>query len=176
MPRNIPLIIEYAAFFRFNLLFNHLQYKHCIFIYYYCFCCIRNYDGIISSATKTKIAHIYNAIFLLSALITNIISNGFYLSTVFPVFFMAVLLFVARYINVPYNQKTKTRTRSLERGDTVYQSFKDTPIKYILHLYKKANTFFWYTRKLYCTTSYIWNVVSCFNHFLLVLLTKKDLT
>ncbi|PFG78664.1 hypothetical protein DL97_3030, partial [Bacillus sp. YF23] len=51
--------------------------------------------------------HIYNAIFLLSALITNIISNGFYLSTVFPVFFMAVLLFVARYINVPYNQKQK---------------------------------------------------------------------
>ncbi|OUB86102.1 hypothetical protein BK784_33050 [Bacillus thuringiensis serovar medellin] len=24
----------------------------------------------------------------------------------------------------------------------MYQSFKDTPIKYILNLYKKANTFF----------------------------------
>jgi len=54
---------------------------------------------------KQKIAHIYNAILLLSALITNIISNGFYLSTVFPVFFMAILLFIARYIHVPNNKK-----------------------------------------------------------------------
>lgn len=122
---------------------------------------------------KQKIAHIYNAIFLLSALITNIISNGFYLSTVFPVFFMAVLLFVARYINVPYNQnKTKTRTRSLERGDTVYQSFKDTPIKYILNLYKKANTFLVYKEVILNNFSYM-ECFSCLNHFLFVLLTKR---
>ncbi|EEK80360.1 hypothetical protein bcere0009_6030 [Bacillus cereus R309803] len=54
---------------------------------------------------KQKIAHIYNALFLLSALITNVISNGLYLSTVFPVFFMAILLFIARYVNVPNNKK-----------------------------------------------------------------------
>ncbi|MEM5671088.1 hypothetical protein AAHB54_00165, partial [Bacillus cereus] len=40
-----------------------------------------------------------------SALITNIISNGFYLTTVFPVFFMAILLFIARYIHIPNNKK-----------------------------------------------------------------------
>ncbi|HFR4220851.1 MULTISPECIES: hypothetical protein [Bacillus] len=105
MPRNIPLIIEYAAF---------LGLICCLIIYntnivflsiIIAFVALEIMMESFQVQLKQKIAHIYNAIFLLSALITNIISNGFYLSTVFPVFFMAVLLFVARYINVPYNQK-----------------------------------------------------------------------
>ena len=67
---------------------------------------------------------------------------------------------------------TKTRTRSLERGDTVYQSFKDNPIKYILNLYKKQ-ILFWYTRKLYGTISPLWNVISRLNYILLALLIKR---
>ncbi|AFQ16940.1 hypothetical protein CON48_26730 [Bacillus thuringiensis] len=105
MPRNIPLIIEYVAF---------LGLICCLIIYntnivflsiIIAFVALEIMMESFQVQLKQKIAHIYNAIFLLSALITNIISNGFYLSTVFPVFFMAVLLFVARYINVPYKQK-----------------------------------------------------------------------
>lgn len=154
MPRNIPLIIEYVAF---------LGLICCLIIYntnivflsiIIAFVALEIMMESFQVQLKQKIAHIYNAIFLLSALITNIISNGFYLSTVFPVFFMAVLLFVARYINVLIT-KTKTRTRSLERGDTVYQSFKDAPIKYILHLYKKANTFLVYKEVILHNFSYM---------------------
>ncbi len=58
----------------------------------------------------------------------------------------------------------------------MYQSFKDNPIKYILNLYKKTNTFFWYTRKLYGTISPLWNVISRLNYILLALLIKKRIS
>ncbi|MDI6505712.1 hypothetical protein QL993_13140 [Bacillus wiedmannii] len=102
---NIPLLIEYFAF---------LGLIYCLIIYntntvflsiIIAFVALEIMMESFQVQLKQKIAHIYNAIFLLSALITNIISNGFYLSTVFPVFFMAVLLFIARYIHVPTNKK-----------------------------------------------------------------------
>ncbi|HDR6311764.1 TPA: hypothetical protein QCU60_003714 [Bacillus cereus] len=107
MPRNIniPLLIEYLAFLGLIcclIIYNTNTVFLSIII---AFVALEIMMESFQVQLKQKIAHIYNAIFLLSALITNIISNGFYLSTVFPVFFMAVLLFIARYIHVPTNKK-----------------------------------------------------------------------
>ncbi|MDH4422458.1 MULTISPECIES: hypothetical protein [Bacillus] len=105
MPRNIPLLIEYLAFL--GLIFCLIIYNtNTVFLsIIIAFVALEIMMESFQVQLKLKIAHIYNAIFLLSALITNVISNGFYVSTVLPVFFMAILLFIARYVNVPNNKK-----------------------------------------------------------------------
>ncbi|PGU89252.1 hypothetical protein COD71_26840 [Bacillus cereus] len=107
MPRNIniSLLIEYLAFL--GLIFCLIIYNtNTVFLsIIIAFVTLEIMMEAFQVQLKQKIAHIYNAIFLLSALITNIISNGFYLTTVFPVCFMAVLLFIVRYIHVPNNKK-----------------------------------------------------------------------
>ena len=105
MPRNIPLFIEYLAFLGLIcclIIYNTNTVFLSIII---AFVALEIIMEALQMQLKQKIAHIYNVIFLLSALITNIISNGFYLSTVLPVFFIGVLLFIARYVHVPNNQK-----------------------------------------------------------------------
>ncbi|ABY41901.1 hypothetical protein P4U03_13055 [Bacillus mycoides] len=105
MPRNIPLFIEYLAFLGLIcclIIYNTNTVFLSIII---AFVALEIIMEALQMRLKQKIAHIYNVIFLLSALITNIISNGFYLSTVLPVFFIGVLLFIARYVHVPNNQK-----------------------------------------------------------------------
>ncbi|PFJ17962.1 hypothetical protein COD67_11080 [Bacillus cereus] len=105
MPRNVPLLIEYLAFLGLIcclIIYNTNTVFLSIII---TFVALEIMMESFQVQLKQKVSHIYNAIFLSSALITNVISNGFYLSTVAPVFFMAVLLFIARYINTPNNKK-----------------------------------------------------------------------
>ena len=77
MPRNIPLLIEYLAFLGLIcclVIYNTNTVFLSIII---AFVALEIMMESFQVQLKQKIAHIYNAIFLLSALIANIISNGF---------------------------------------------------------------------------------------------------
>ena len=111
MPRNrnIPLIIEYLAFFGLIcclLIYNTNIIFLSIIITFVIFEILMEAFSI---RLRKQISHVYVILFLLSAFITNVVSSGFYLSTIFPVFFMGVLLVVSQYMRVPSNQKKQEK-------------------------------------------------------------------
>ncbi|KFN02334.1 hypothetical protein D0U04_06025 [Bacillus clarus] len=112
MPRkiNIPLIIEYLAFF--GLIYCLIIYNtNTVFLsIIITFVVLEIMMEAFKIRLKQKIAHIYIILFLSSAFITNVVSNGFYLSTVFPVFFMGILLVISKYVNVPNTTKQQQET------------------------------------------------------------------
>lgn len=105
MPRNITLIIECLAFFGLIC---------CLFIYntsvvflgiVITFTALEILMEAFQIRLKRQVSHIYTILFILSSLITNIISMGFDISAIFPVFFMGVLLVVSQYIYIPEHRK-----------------------------------------------------------------------
>ncbi|MGG0186915.1 hypothetical protein [Bacillus rhizoplanae] len=105
MTRNIPLIIEYLAFFGLIC---------CLFIYntnivflsiVITFVACEVLMEVFKIRLKRHISHIYTALFIISSLLTNIIYNGLNAAAIFPVFFMTILLIVSQYIYVPEHRK-----------------------------------------------------------------------
>ncbi|PEA55185.1 hypothetical protein CON64_09160 [Bacillus pseudomycoides] len=105
MIRNIPLLIEYLAFFGLIcclVIYNtNIVFLSIIITFVACEMLME----IFKIRLKRHIAHIYTALFIISSLITNMIYNGLHISAMFPVFFMAILLIVSQYIYVPEYRK-----------------------------------------------------------------------
>ncbi|WP_369901019.1 hypothetical protein [Bacillus manliponensis] len=105
MQRNIPLFIECIAFVCLIvclILYNTNTIFLSIIITFVTFEIMMEAFQI---RLKRHISHIYTALFITSGLITNLLANGLHLTSIFPVFFMAVLLIVSQYIYVPEYRK-----------------------------------------------------------------------
>ncbi|MFD0772085.1 hypothetical protein ACFQZ1_25610 [Bacillus sp. CGMCC 1.60114] len=105
MTRNIPLIIEYLAFF--GLICCLLIYNtNIVFLSItIAFVACEVLMEVFKIRLKRHISHIYTALFIISSLITNIIFTGLHAAAIFPVFFMTILLIVSQYIYVPEHRK-----------------------------------------------------------------------
>ncbi|MEH6890995.1 hypothetical protein V7024_14995 [Bacillus sp. JJ864] len=105
MIRNIPLLIEYLAFFGLIcclLIYNiNIVFLSIVITFVTCEVLME----IFKIRLKRHISHIYTALFIISSLITNINFNGLHVSAIFPVFFMTILLIVSQYIYVPEYRK-----------------------------------------------------------------------
>lgn len=111
MPRNIPLMIESIAFF--GLICCLIIYNTSIVFLsiVITFVILEIMMEAFQIRLKQKIAHIYVMLFLLSAFITNVVNGGFYLSSIFPVFFLGILLVISQYINVPDKRKKQEKQK-----------------------------------------------------------------
>ncbi|MDP7981070.1 hypothetical protein [Bacillus multifaciens] len=118
MIRNIPLLIEYLAFFGLIcclLIYNTNIVFLSIIITFIAFEVLME---IFKIRLKRHISHIYTVLFIISSLITNINFNGLHVSALFPVFFMAILLIVSQYIYVPeyWKQQQQQQQETWEVG------------------------------------------------------------
>ncbi|MDC2867626.1 MULTISPECIES: hypothetical protein [unclassified Bacillus (in: firmicutes)] len=112
MTRNIPLLIEYLAFFGLIcclLIYNTNTVSLSIII---TFVTCEVLMEIFKIRLKRHISHIYTTLFIISSLITNIIFNGLHISAMFPVFFVAILLIVSQYIYVPEHRKQQQQEKA----------------------------------------------------------------
>ncbi|MDM5154894.1 hypothetical protein QUF88_14010 [Bacillus sp. DX1.1] len=105
MPRNIPLLIEYLAFF--GLICCLIIYDtNVIFLsILILFVTCETLMEVFKIRLKQQVSHVYTALFILSSFITTLMYNGMYVSSIFPVFFIVVLLIVSQYIYKPKYQK-----------------------------------------------------------------------
>ncbi|HDX9578592.1 TPA: hypothetical protein ROX88_002134 [Bacillus pseudomycoides] len=112
--RNIPLTIECLAFFGLIcclIIYNtNVVFLSIVTVFVACEVIMETYK----IRLKRHISHIYTALFIISSLLTNITFNGLHASTMFPVFFMTILLIVSQYIYVPeYRKQQYQETRKV---------------------------------------------------------------
>ncbi|WIY59281.1 hypothetical protein [Bacillus arachidis] len=113
MLRNIPLLIEYLAFFGLIccfVIYDTNIYFLSILILFVCCEILRELYKI---RLKKHISHLFTSLIIIVCLITNFMIDGLFLSSMFPVFFISVLLIVSQYIYVPEHHKKEDREEKI---------------------------------------------------------------
>ncbi|WP_410983008.1 hypothetical protein [Bacillus cereus] len=105
MLRNIPLLIEYLAFF--GLICCFLIYDTNIYFLsmLILFVCCEILLEVFKIRFKKYISHLYTALIIICCFITILKIDGLFISSMFPVFFISILLIVSQYIYVPVHHK-----------------------------------------------------------------------
>lgn len=101
MLRNISLLIEYLAFF--GLICCFLIYDTNIYFLsmLILFVCCEILLEVFKIRFKKYISHLYTALIIIFCFITLLKIDGLFISSMFPVFFISILLIVSQYIYVP---------------------------------------------------------------------------
>ena len=105
MLRNIPLVIEYLAFFGLICCFiiydTNIYFLSMIIL----FVCCEILLEVFKIRFKKYISHLYTALIIIFCFITNLKIDGLFITSIFPVFFISVLLIISQYIYVPDHNK-----------------------------------------------------------------------
>lgn len=109
MLRNIPLLIEYLAFF--GLICCFLIYDTNIYFLsmLILFVCCEILLEVFKIRFKKYISHLYTALIIISCFITILKIDGLFISSMFPAFFISILLIVSQYIYVPEHHKKENK-------------------------------------------------------------------
>ncbi|WP_141540264.1 hypothetical protein [Bacillus cereus] len=113
MLRNIPLLIEVLAFFCLIccfIIYDTNIYFLSMLIF---FVCCEILMEVFKVKFKKYISHLYTSLIIIICLIINLTIDGLFISTMFPIFFIGVLLFVSQYVYAPEHLKKDDATTKI---------------------------------------------------------------
>ncbi|WP_081584607.1 hypothetical protein [Bacillus bingmayongensis] len=105
MLRNLPLLIEYLAFFGLICCFIIYDTNVIFLSMLILFVCCEILREIFQIRLRKHISHLYTSLIIIVCLIINLKYDGLFISSMFPVFFISVLLIVSQYIYTPEHHK-----------------------------------------------------------------------
>lgn len=62
---------------------------------------------------RKHISHLFTSLIIIVCLITNLKVDGLFISSMFPIFFISVLLIVSQYIYVPEHHKKEDKEEKI---------------------------------------------------------------
>ncbi|WP_459502619.1 hypothetical protein [Bacillus sp. C1] len=112
MPRNIPLLIEYLAFFGLICCFIIYDTNIIFLSTVILFVCCEILLEVFKIRFKKYISHLYTSLIIIVCLIANLKVDGLFISSLFPVFFISVLLVISQYVYMPeYHKRENTNAK-----------------------------------------------------------------
>ncbi|PEY43888.1 hypothetical protein CN354_01605 [Bacillus cereus] len=109
MLRNIPLLIEYLAFFGLICCFIIYDTNIYFLSMLILFVCCEILLEVFKIRFKKYISHLYTALIITFCFITNLKIDGLFITSMFPVFFISVLLIISQYIYVSERHKQEDK-------------------------------------------------------------------
>ncbi|CAI8997706.1 AgrB-like protein [Bacillus sp. IT-79MI2] len=113
MLRNIPLLIEYLAFFGLICCFIIYDTNIIFLSMLILFVCCEILRDIYKIRLRKHISHLFTSLIIIICLITNLKVDGLFISSMFPIFFISVLLIVSQYIYVPEHHKKEDKEEKI---------------------------------------------------------------
>lgn len=107
MSRNVQLIIEYLSFFGLICCFiiydTNIIFLSMLILFVFC----ESLLEVFKIRFKKHISHLYTSLIIIVCLIVNLKVDGLFISSMFPVFFIGVLLITSQYIYMPEHHKKR---------------------------------------------------------------------